>query len=161
VPGPWQADQNRVPRPVTSPETWILGPSTFSAQLAAQLGRPYAFALQFGNADVVTALRLYRGNFQPSEVLSEPHSLVSVGVLAHGDAGEARRQSRTAAMAMLRMLQRQSYLLLPPRRSRRFPRRHSRSSRSSTATPSGSSTARGPRSPPSSSTSTSSRTWTR
>src|SRR5699024_5430204 len=52
VPGPWQADQNRVPRPVTSPETWILGPSTFSAQLAAQLGRPYAFALQFGNADV-------------------------------------------------------------------------------------------------------------
>lgn len=114
VPGPWQADQNRVPRPQTSPDVWILGSSPFSAQLAGQLGRPYAFALQFGDADVVTAMRLYRENFQPSEVLSKPYSLVSVGAAAHDDPAEARRQARTAAMAMLRMLQRQSYLLLPP-----------------------------------------------
>lgn len=114
VPGPWQADQNRVPRPVTSPEAWILGSSPFSAQLAAQLGRPYAFAMQFGNADIVTAMRLYREDFQPSEVLSKPHSLVSVGAVAHDDAEEARRQARTAAMAMLRMMKRQSYLVLSP-----------------------------------------------
>ncbi|MBP2367569.1 LLM class flavin-dependent oxidoreductase [Pseudonocardia parietis] len=114
VPGPWQAGQNRVPLPTTSPETWILGSSPYSAQLAGRLGRPYAFALQFGNADVATAMRLYRESFRPSEVLDEPYSLLSVGVVAHDDPAEARRQARTAAMAMLRMFQRDSYLVLPP-----------------------------------------------
>jgi luciferase family oxidoreductase group 1 len=113
VPGPWQAEQNRVPRP-TTPQTWILGSSPYSAQLAGRLGRPYAFALQFGDADIVAALRLYRESFRPSEVLDEPHSLVSVGVVAHDDPAEAARQAATAAMAMLRMLQRKTYALLPP-----------------------------------------------
>lgn len=113
VPGPWQAEENGVQRPGI-PETWILGSSPFSAQLAAQLGRPYAFALQFGNADVASALRAYRDDFQPSEALSEPHTLVSIGVVAHDDAAEARRQARTGAMAMLRMLTRQTYKVLTP-----------------------------------------------
>lgn len=113
VPGPWQAEENQVPRPGT-PESWILGSSPFSAQLAGQLGRPYAFALQFGDADIVTAMQLYRDSFRPSEALSEPHTMVSLGVVAHDDADEARRQARTAAMAMLRMLMRKSYKLLTP-----------------------------------------------
>lgn len=113
VPGPWQADEYRVPRPGT-PETWVLGSSPFSAQLAGQLGRPYAFALQFGDADVVTAMRLYRESFQPSAVLAEPYSLVSIGAVAHDDPAEARRQARTAAMAMLLMFTRKGYKLLPP-----------------------------------------------
>lgn len=113
VPGPWQAEENRVPRPGT-PEAWILGSSPFSAQLAGQLGRPYAFALQFGDADIVTAMNLYRDSFRPSEALAEPHTLVSIGVVAHDDAAEARRQARTAAMAMLRMLMRKPYQLLSP-----------------------------------------------
>src|SRR5699024_12733477 len=82
--------------------------------LAGQLGRPYAFALQFGDADIVTAMKLYRDSFRPSETLSEPHTLVSIGVVAHDDAAEARRQAHTAAMAMLRMLRRKSCKLLPP-----------------------------------------------
>ncbi|NMA76012.1 MAG: LLM class flavin-dependent oxidoreductase [Actinomycetales bacterium] len=113
VPGPWQAAENGVARP-SIPDTWILGSSPFSAQLAGQLGRPYAFALQFGDADIVTAMKLYRESFRPSEVLSEPHTLVSIGVVAHDDAAEARRQAHTAAMAMLRMLMRKSYRLLTP-----------------------------------------------
>ncbi|MBC2586890.1 LLM class flavin-dependent oxidoreductase [Rhodococcus aetherivorans] len=114
VPGPWQAEQNRVPRPETSPELWILGSSPYSARLAGRLGRPYAFALQFGDADIVTAMRQYQESFRPSEVLDKPYSLVSVGVVAHDDRAEARRQAASAAMAMLRMLQRKTYLLLPP-----------------------------------------------
>lgn len=114
VPGPWQAEQNRVPRPETSPELWILGSSPYSARLAGRLGRPYAFALQFGDADIVTAMRQYRESFRPSEVLDKPYSLVSVGVVAHDDRAEARRQAASAAMAMLRMLQRKTYLLFPP-----------------------------------------------
>src|SRR5699024_7317893 len=62
----------------------------------------------------VTAMKLYRDSFRPSETLSEPHTLVSIGVVAHDDAAEARRQAHTAAMAMLRMLRRKSYKLLTP-----------------------------------------------
>src|SRR5699024_9256630 len=91
-----------------------LGSSPFSAQLAAKLGRPYAFALQFGDADAANALRIYREQFQPSEILSEPYALVSLGVVAHDDPEEAARQARTAGMAMLRMFKRESYSLLPP-----------------------------------------------
>ncbi|POH58953.1 LLM class flavin-dependent oxidoreductase [Arthrobacter glacialis] len=114
VPGPWQAEQNRVPQPETSADIWILGSSPYSAQLAAQLGRPYAFALQFGSADILTALRIYRENFRPSRFLAEPYSLVSVGVVADEDRVEARRQSASGAMAMLRMFQGKPYSLLPP-----------------------------------------------
>ncbi|MHC5560904.1 LLM class flavin-dependent oxidoreductase [Kocuria sp. U4B] len=121
VPGPWQAAQNRVPAPEVGPEVWILGSSPYSAQLAGQLGRPYAFALQFGDADIATAFRLYRKSFQPSEALAEPHTLVSVGVIADDDPAEARRQARTAAMAMLRMFQRKSYSLLPPEEVEAYP----------------------------------------
>lgn len=121
VPGPWQNIENRVPASEFSPEVWILGSSPFSAQLAAKLGRPYAFALQFGDADIATALRIYRENFQPSEMLSEPYTLVSIGVAAHDDADEAYRQARTAAMAMLRMFKRESYSLLPPEEVENYP----------------------------------------
>ncbi|WP_104180380.1 LLM class flavin-dependent oxidoreductase [Arthrobacter sp. B0490] len=114
VPGPWQAAENRVSAPPTMPQMWILGSSPYSAQLAGQLGRPYAFALQFGDADVDTAMRLYRESFQPSDVLAEPHTLVSVPAVISNDPLEAKRQAATSAMAMLRMFKREGYLLLPP-----------------------------------------------
>ncbi|MDD0858044.1 MsnO8 family LLM class oxidoreductase [Arthrobacter alpinus] len=120
VPGPWQAEQNRVPRSETSADIWILGSSTYSAQVAAWLGRPYAFALQFGSADVLNAMRIYRENFRPSRFLAEPYSLVSVGAVADEDPAEARRQSASTAMAMLRMFQRRSFSLLPPEQVEAF-----------------------------------------
>src|SRR5699024_2159249 len=85
VPGPWQNEQNRVPASQTHPQVWILGSSPYSAQLAAQLGRPYAFALQFGDADITTAMRIYRENFTPSQVLDQPYSLVSVSTMVAED----------------------------------------------------------------------------
>lgn len=111
VPGPWQNAQNRVPAPATHPQVWILGSSTSSAHLAARLGRPYAFALQFGDADITTAMRIYRENFTPSEVLERPYSLVSVSTMVAEDAAEAKREASTAAMAMLRMFKREPYTL--------------------------------------------------
>ncbi len=121
VPGPWLAEQNRVPRPETNPDVWILGSSPYSAQLAGQLGRPYAFALQFGSADFTTAMRLYRENFRPSRILAEPYSLVSVSAIADTDPVEARRQSASWAMAMMRMFQRKTYSLLPPEEVEAYP----------------------------------------
>lgn len=123
VPGPWQAEQNRVTAPATSPEVGVLGSSPYSAQLAARLGRPYAFALQFGDADIDTAMRIYRENFSPSTVLDRPHTLVSVSTVV---ADEARRQASSAAMAamamaMLRMFKREPYALLPPNEVAAYP----------------------------------------
>lgn len=114
VPGPWQADQNRVPRSSSAPDVWLLGTSPHSARLAGRLGRPYAFALQFGDADVASALQLYRDSFRPSAALAEPRTLISVGVIADDDPAEARRQALSSAMAMLRMFQRRPFVLLPP-----------------------------------------------
>ena len=121
VPGPWQAVQNRVAPSAVTPQTWILGSSPYSAQLAGRLGLPYAFALQFGDADVDTAFQIYRETFQPSAVLAEPHTLVSVAVVAHDDPAEAKRQARTGAMAMLRMFQRKHYSLLSPEEVEAYP----------------------------------------
>jgi luciferase family oxidoreductase group 1 len=121
VPGPWQADQNRVPRPESVPQTWILGSSPYSARLAGQLGRPYGFALQFGDADAEGAMELYRKSFQPSDVLDEPYALLSVGAVAHDDPQEAKRQAASSAMAMLRMFQRKPYSLLPPEEVEAYP----------------------------------------
>ena len=51
---------------------WILGSSTYGAQLAAMLGLPYAFASHFAPAELDHALDLYRSRFQPSEQLDKP-----------------------------------------------------------------------------------------
>lgn len=114
VPGPWQARENRIAPTPAFPEMWMLGSSHYSARLAGQLDKPYAFALQFGDADIDTALQLYRDSFRPSDVLAAPQTLASVPVAISDDAAEAKRQSATSAMAMLRMFKREGYLLLPP-----------------------------------------------
>ncbi|WP_374194616.1 LLM class flavin-dependent oxidoreductase [Streptomyces sp. ISL-63] len=93
---------------------WLLGSSGYSAQLAARLGLPFAFAAHFNPRDAVSALRPYRRRLTPSETLAEPYALVSFTVAASDDAREARRQAGTLAHAMLRVSQRESYLLPSP-----------------------------------------------
>ncbi|CAM3207339.1 LLM class flavin-dependent oxidoreductase [Asticcacaulis taihuensis] len=66
---------------------WLLGSSLYSAQLAAQLGLPYAFASHFAPELLFDALQLYRQHFRPSAVLNKPHTMVGVmGVAADSDA---------------------------------------------------------------------------
>ena len=45
---------------------WILGSSLFGAQLAAELGLPFAFASHFAPAQLMAAIEIYRSQFQPS-----------------------------------------------------------------------------------------------
>ena len=66
-------------------------------------------------------MKRYRDTFRPSDVLAEPYSLLSVGALAQDDAADARHQSASAAMAMLRMFQRKPYALLPPNEVAAYP----------------------------------------
>ncbi|MCM3759940.1 LLM class flavin-dependent oxidoreductase [Alkalihalobacillus oceani] len=61
---------------------WLLGSSGFSAQLAAHKGLPFAFASHFAAEYTLPALRLYRDNFKPSEILKKPYAMVGVNVIA-------------------------------------------------------------------------------
>ena len=45
---------------------WILGSSTYSAHLAAALGRPYAFASHFAPGELMASLEIYRREIRPS-----------------------------------------------------------------------------------------------
>ena len=69
---------------------WLLGSSLFSAQLAAQRGLPYAFASHFAPRMLMQAIDLYRSNFVPSAVLSKPHVVVGVPLVAAPTDDEAQ-----------------------------------------------------------------------
>ena len=72
-------------------EVWILGSSTFGAQLAAVLGLPYAFASHFAPEQMQEAVAIYRARFRPSEHLAAPHVMLGVNVFAAATDAEARR----------------------------------------------------------------------
>ncbi|ESR23320.1 LLM class flavin-dependent oxidoreductase [Lutibaculum baratangense] len=84
---------------------WLLGSSLFSAQLAAMLGLPFAFASHFAPEMLHQALEVYRSRFEPSDQLDRPHAMLGIGaVLAETDA-EARLlfTSQQQQFANLRM----------------------------------------------------------
>lgn len=74
---------------------WILGSSPFSAQLAAALGLPYAFAAHFAPAALMQALAIYHQNFRPSARLAAPKTLVAVNAIAAETEAEAHYLSTT------------------------------------------------------------------
>jgi luciferase family oxidoreductase group 1 len=67
----------------TMPEVWLLGSSDYSAQLAASLGMPFAFADFFGSTGEhgPVVADMYRRQFKPSGYLSEPKLNVAVQVM--------------------------------------------------------------------------------
>src|SRR5438270_8517253 len=69
---------------------WILGSSTFGAQLAAILGLPFAFASHFAPGMMMQAIEIYRGRFQPSAQLAAPHVMIGAQVVAAETDEEAR-----------------------------------------------------------------------
>jgi luciferase family oxidoreductase group 1 len=73
-------------------ETWILGSSTYGAQLAALLGLPYSFASHFAPAQLDEAAALYRSMFRPSATgLQTPYFMPAINVVAADTDEEARR----------------------------------------------------------------------
>ncbi len=69
---------------------WILGSSTFGAQVAAALGLPFAFASHFAPAMLFDAIGIYRERFTPSAQLPAPHLMLGVNVVAADTDDEAR-----------------------------------------------------------------------
>ncbi len=70
---------------------WLLGSSLYSAQLAAALGLPFAFAAHFAPDHLMAALRLYRSGFQPSPALDRPYAMPCINVVAADSDAEAAR----------------------------------------------------------------------
>jgi len=82
---------------------WLLGSSLFSAQLAALLGLPFAFASHFAPTDLIEALEVYRRKFQPSRQLELPYAMIGVNVFAADTDREARRQFTSVQQAFINL----------------------------------------------------------
>jgi luciferase family oxidoreductase group 1 len=92
-----------VPGMGTKVPIWLLGSSLYSAQVAALLGLPFAFASHFAPALLLPALEAYRSRFRPSPTLARPHAMVGVNVIcADGDA-EAGRLATSLYLRFLGM----------------------------------------------------------
>src|SRR5258708_1548105 len=83
---------------------WILGSSTDSAYLAAQMGLPYAFAAHFAPAQFRAAIGIYRQHFRPSAQLKEPYVMAWVNVVAAYTDGEAECRSTSRCRSILGLI---------------------------------------------------------
>ena len=92
----------------------LLGSSGFSAQLAARLGMPFAFAAHFAPEYLYAAAELYRGQFHPSDVLRKPYLIVAVQIIAAETDAAARRLFTTPQQRFLRLIRNQPVELMPP-----------------------------------------------
>jgi luciferase family oxidoreductase group 1 len=83
---------------------YILGSSLFGAQLAAELGLPYAFASHFAPQALFDAIAVYREGFKPSQQQPEPYVIAGVGVIAAERAEEAAEQLEATRRSRARNL---------------------------------------------------------
>jgi len=79
---------------------YILGSSTDSAHLAAKKGLPYAFASHFATAHLWDALKIYRDEFQPSEVLQKPYVIVGVNIII----AETDEEAQNLSTSLIKMI---------------------------------------------------------
>jgi luciferase family oxidoreductase group 1 len=93
---------------------YLLGSSTFSAELAAKMGLPFAFASHFAPDYLQTALQIYRSQFQPSEALPKPHALIGVNVFAADTDAEAERLFTTLQQLFLNLIRGHPKQMPPP-----------------------------------------------
>jgi len=103
-----------VPGQGTHVPIWLLGSSGYSAQLAAKLGLPFAFAAQFAPGYLFEALRLYRDNFRPSKHLEAPYAMVGLPVMAAESDEMAHYLATTAQQKFLNLIRGKPTQSLPP-----------------------------------------------
>ncbi len=114
--GPEQpaAPVQAVPGRGTNVPLWILGSSLYGAQLAAELGLPYAFASHFAPDALQQALEVYRARFKPSAQLERPYAMVGVNVVAADDDASAKRLFTSMQQSFANLLRGGRGLLPPP-----------------------------------------------
>lgn len=103
-----------VPGAGTNVPVWLLGSSLYSAELAAQLGLPFAFASHFAPAMLMDALRAYREGFRPSQYLEKPYAMAGLPVVAAETDEEARSLATSGARRFLDLIRGEALYLKPP-----------------------------------------------
>jgi luciferase family oxidoreductase group 1 len=98
----------------TNVPIWLLGSSTFSAELAAELGLPFAFASHFAPALLYQAIETYRSTFRPSPYLGKPYVAAGVPLIAAESDAEAARLATSALQRHLALIRRQPIFVPPP-----------------------------------------------
>ena len=93
---------------------WILGSSTFGAQLAAHLGLPYGFASHFAPQSLDAAMAIYRQQFTPSAQLASSYALAGINVIAAETDDEARRLATSQQMSFADIFRGTRGLTRPP-----------------------------------------------
>ncbi|MEJ8816238.1 LLM class flavin-dependent oxidoreductase [Variovorax ureilyticus] len=93
---------------------WILGSSTFGAQLAAHLGLPYAFASHFAPQQLMQAIRIYRETFKPSAQLAKPYVMLGFNVFAADSDEEAQFRATSWQQAFVNLRSGRPGRLPPP-----------------------------------------------
>ncbi len=93
---------------------WLLGSSTFSAQLAATLGLPFAFAGQFSPDYMMAAMQGYREAFQPSEQLQQPLAMLGINAFVAETREEAHYLATSHQQSFLNMIRGERGQLRPP-----------------------------------------------
>ena len=93
---------------------WLLGSSLFSAQLAALLGLPFAFASHFAPEQLHEALKLYHREFRPSETLARPYAMAAVAIFAAETDEEAARLFTSLQQSFIKLRRGEPGPLPPP-----------------------------------------------
>jgi len=93
---------------------WILGSSTFGAQMAAVMGLPYAFASHFAPDALLQALAAYHQRFRASEQLERPYTMACVNIICADTDREAQRLFTSVQQAFTNMMRNRRGKLQPP-----------------------------------------------
>lgn len=93
---------------------YILGSSTASAYLAAELGLPYAFASHFAPRMLEMAVEIYRKNFRPSAHLASPYVIIGVNAIVAETDAEAASLATTQTQFFLNIVTNAQQQLQPP-----------------------------------------------
>ncbi|MGE0044718.1 MAG: LLM class flavin-dependent oxidoreductase [Hyphomonadaceae bacterium] len=109
-----------VPGQGSNVNVWILGSSTYGAQLAAMLGLPYAFASHFAPQQMKEAIAIYRARFKPSEFLAKPYIMMGFNIIAAESDEEAQFLSTSVQQAIVRLRRNAAAKLSPPREDLSF-----------------------------------------
>ncbi|RPH29828.1 luciferase-like monooxygenase [Buttiauxella warmboldiae] len=111
-------DPNPAVRPVPGYNAkipvWLLGSSLYSAQLAAQLGLPFAFASHFAPDMLFQALQLYRAQFKPSARLQKPYAMVCINIIAADSNRDAEFLFTSMQQAFVKLRRGETGQLPPP-----------------------------------------------
>jgi luciferase family oxidoreductase group 1 len=91
------------PRTSSAPQVWLLGSSTYSAQLAASLGLAFVYAHHFGQSGIDNALAIYRRDFTPLGALATPQTFLTVNAVVAATDEEAQALALPQLIMMARL----------------------------------------------------------